>query len=153
MARSKRYRDNRQKRDGSTFIALPLVLLESSSFIGLGAQAMKLLINLYSQYNGHNNGYLCCCFSAMQPYGWKSKDTLHKAKTELLQSGLIVETRKGGRPNRASYYAVTWYALDEQNGKTPLDISPKIFPRGLYRHPQDYEKYLLSPIAVPAESP
>ena len=151
MAKNKPFKNQKQKRDGNRFIPIPYVVAESQSFMNLGAYAMKLLINIYIQYNGGNNGYLCCCFSLMQKYGWKSKETLQKAKVDLIKSGLIIETRKGGRPNRASYYAVTWMALDEQNGKTRLDIDSKIFPRGLYSHSHDYENYLLSTDTVPVE--
>lgn len=52
-------------------------------------------------------------------------------KRELIDAGLIVETRKGARPNKASLYAVTWCALDQCGNK--LDISPSAFPRGAYR--------------------
>lgn len=54
-----------------------------------------------------------------------------KAKRELLNLELIVETRMGARPNKASLYAVTWCSLDGCGGK--LDMSPKGFPRGAYR--------------------
>lgn len=147
--KSKGFKDNKQKRDGNGFITLPHVVLNSPSFIDLNPSAIKLLIDMYSQYNGFNNGYLCASFTLMQQRKWKSKETLQKAKNELIASGLIVETRKGSRPNKASYYAVTWYALDEQNGKTGLDMATQSFPRGLYTHPQDYKNHLLAPIIVP----
>ena len=67
----------------------------------------------------------------MRLRGWRSEATLMKAKRELIELGLIVETRKGARPNKASLYAVTFYALDDCGGK--LDITPKAFPRGAYK--------------------
>jgi len=67
----------------------------------------------------------------MQPRGWRSELTLQRAKRELIELGLIVETRKGARPNKASLYAVTWCALDQCKGK--LDIPLATFPRGAYR--------------------
>ena len=63
--------------------------------------------------------------------GWKSKETLHNAKKQLLESGLVVETRKGMRPNKASLYAVTWHPLNECKGK--LDMPIQSFPRGAYK--------------------
>ena len=149
--KTNKFKDNKQKRDGRQFITIPFVVLDRPSFYALSSSGNKLLLDIIRQYNGYNNGYLCCCFSIMQKCGWKSKETLQKAKTDLIKSGLIIETRKGGRPNRASYYAVTWLALDEQNGKTRLDIDSKIFPRGLYTHPHDYKDYLLSTNTVPVE--
>lgn len=64
----------------------------------------------------------------MRPRGWKSEDTLNKAKRALLDSCLIVETRKGQRPNKCSLYALTWFALDECGGK--LDYGPPGFRAG-----------------------
>ena len=48
----------------------------------------------------------------MKPRGWKSEDTLNRAKRELLSAELIFEARKGRRPNVCSLYALTWFALD-----------------------------------------
>lgn len=98
--KSKGFKDNKQKRDGNGFITLPHVVLNSPSFIDLNPSAIKLLIDMYSQYNGFNNGYLCTSFALMQQQKWKSKETLQKAKNELIASGLIVETSKGSRPNK-----------------------------------------------------
>ncbi len=151
MAKNRRYKDNRQNRDKGQFALIPFVVMDSPGFIGLSSAANKLLIDLVRQYNGGNNGYLCCCFSLMQKRGWKSKETLQKAKVELIKAGILVETRKGGRPNRASYYGLTWLACNEQNGKTPLDINPQQFPRSLYLHPERYVNYLLSTDIVPVE--
>jgi len=39
-------------------------------------------------------------------------DTLTNAKRELLDAGFLYETVKGQRPNRASWYALTWRMLD-----------------------------------------
>ena len=88
-------------------------------------------MDLVVQYRGDNNGDLCAAWKLMKPRGWRSEATLHKAKRELIELGLIVETRKGWRPNKASLYAVTWLDLDYCGGK--LDISQKGFTRGAYR--------------------
>jgi len=90
-----------------------------------------LLLDLFMQYRGDNNGDLCAAWKVMRRRGWKSEATLNRAKKQLIELGLIVETRKGARPNKASLYAVTWCALDECNGK--LDISFHAFPRGAYK--------------------
>jgi hypothetical protein len=41
---------------------------------------------------------------------------ISKGKKELLQGGFIYETVMGHRPNKASWYALTWYALDNLIG-------------------------------------
>ncbi len=112
-------------------MTLPLAVLQSRAYLEAGAHARMLLIDLALQYRGDNNGDLCAAWKLMQARGWRSEQTLQNAKRELIELGLIVETRKGARPNKASLYAVTWCALDHCDGK--LDISPKAFPRGQYR--------------------
>ena len=64
----------------------------------------------------------------MRARGWRSEETLHKAKKELLQAQLIVESRKGGRPNGTTLYALTFFTLDNCGGK--LDIRLAGFPYG-----------------------
>ena len=68
----------------------------------------------------------------MRPRGWRSEETLAKAKRELLQTQLIVETRKGWRPNRASLYALMFFALDYCDGKLAI-IAPAGFPYGAWK--------------------
>lgn len=106
-------------------------VVNARSYIEASPYARMLLFDLFSQFRGNNNGDLCAAWKFMRPRGWRSEATLNKAKKELLALGLIVETRKGARPNKASLYAVTWCALDDCGGK--LDITPKSFPRGAYR--------------------
>lgn len=131
MAKQKRWQDARDKRDKGAFISVPLSVLNSRAYIEASAHARMLLLDLFAQYRGDNNGDLCAAWKLMKLRGWKSEATLHQAKKDLLRLGLIVETRKGARPNKASLYAVTWCDLDPCGGK--LDISPRSFPRGAYR--------------------
>ncbi len=131
MSAKRRYKDAQDKRDPGAFVTVPMSVLRSSAYIQSGPYARMLLFDLLEQYRGNNNGDLCAAWKLMRPRGWRSEATLNKAKRELLELGLIVETRKGARPNKASLYAVTWYALDDCAGK--LDISPQAFPRGAYR--------------------
>jgi len=131
MAKRNRYKNAADKRDGGTFITLPLCVLNGAAYLGVSAHARMLLFDLVSQYRGDNNGDFCAAFSMMKLRGWKSTHTLLAAKKELIDAGLIVETRKGSRPSKASLYAVTWYALDECGGK--LEVTPRGFPRGAYR--------------------
>jgi len=98
------------------FLALPYVVVNSPKYCSLSPIAVKLLIDLYSQYNGNNNGDLAYAFSLMKPRGWKSKATLQKAKNELLAAGFIEQTRQGGR-NWCSLFSVTWRATDDCKGK------------------------------------
>lgn len=131
MARSKRYKDAADKRDGGQFVAIPHSVLNGAAYLSVSSHSRMLLFDLVAQYKGDNNGDLCAAYSMMQLRGWKSTHTLLNSKKELLEARLIEETRKGARPNKASLYAVTWLALDDCNGK--LDITPAGFHRGAYR--------------------
>ena len=131
MARNSRYKSAKEKRDSGAFFTVPATVLNGSAYIGLGAYARMLLFDLLAQYRGNNNGDLCAPWKLMKPRGWKSEQTLHYAKRDLLEAELIFETRKGARPNKCSLYALTWFALDECDGK--LDISAQSFPRGAYK--------------------
>jgi len=122
----------REKRERGRFLALPYAVLTSAAYLSLSPHGIKLLIDLGMQYNGTNNGDLSAAWKLMRPRGWRSEETLAKAKRELLQTQLIVETRKGWRPNRASLYGLTFFALDHCGGK--LDINPGGFPYGAWRH-------------------
>ena len=126
-----RYKNAKDKRDGDSHIGVPHCVLNGAAYLSLNAHARMLLWDLAAQYRGDNNGDLCAAWKLMRLRGWKSEATLHKAKLNLQEASLIVETRKGARPNKCSLFALTWYALDECNGK--LDISAQSFPRGEYK--------------------
>jgi|LauGreDrversion4_2_1035121.scaffolds.fasta_scaffold106619_5 hypothetical protein len=128
MSRSK-FKSDAKKRDGTRFAGIPFVVLESEAYVSLSGSAVKLLMEFAVQYNGANNGNLYCTWEQMARRGWKSKTTLKAAKDELVRAGFLCETRKGARPNRAAWYALTWRDLDITDG---LDINPASFPRGAY---------------------
>ena len=120
--------NNRKKR--GTFTLLPHNLIDSPAFLSLSSKAVKCLIDIFRPYNGSNNGDLSCTYSLMQHRGWKSKNTLELAKNELLEKGLIVMTRQGGR-NKCNLYAVTWLQIDECKGK--LDRKATTRPLGYWK--------------------
>jgi hypothetical protein len=122
----------KQKRDGSSgaIAVLPHVVLKSPAYLTLSAPAKVLLVDLAMQYNTSNNGALLASWRYMSQHrGWTSAAALHKAKKELIEHGLIVETVKGHRPNKASLYGLTYLALDDIQG---LEISVQEWPRGAY---------------------
>jgi hypothetical protein len=131
MGRAK-WKAQKAKRDGQQFVALPMVVLQSPGYRAAGHVARALLVDIALQYSGNNNGRLVACAKYLQPLGWRSNDTIVRARRELLELGLLLETRKGARPNRAAWYALTWQALDETEG---LDINPKLYRTGDYRNP------------------
>lgn len=99
-------------RDPGQFVALPWMVLDCPAYQNLSMHARALLLEIARQYVQDNNGRLLASRAYMAQRGWKSADMLTKAKRELLEGGFIFETVKGHRPNRASWYAMTWHALD-----------------------------------------
>lgn len=110
-----------ERRIKGKFLAIPETVYNHEDFKSLSKRAIKLLIDLLTQYNGCNNGDLCAAMKIMKKRGWTSNDQRNKALKELLDKGIIVLSRQGGR-KKASLYAVAWKPIDECRGK--LDISP-----------------------------
>lgn len=108
------------------------VVLRSYSFARLSAHAVKLLMDLVAQYKGDNNGNMCAAWTLMEKRGWRSRDTLSKARRELLEGDWITITRQGGR-HQATLYALTFYAIDECAGK--LDV------RSTHSPPSSWKKH------------
>jgi hypothetical protein len=67
-----------------SFISVPHTILEHDNYASLSARAVKLLIDLFAQFRGSNNGDLAAAWKLMEKRGWRSKETLHRAKRELL---------------------------------------------------------------------
>lgn len=99
-----------ERREPGGFAALPHCLLASQVYIGLSAHAVKLLNDLMAQFKGFNNGDLCLAWSIMEKRGWKSRDTLNKARQELLDCELILVSRYGD-PKRPNLYP--WLFLSD----------------------------------------
>lgn len=93
------------------FSPIPWSVLDSQAYLGLSHPARSLLLEIARQDMRSSNGRLLLSIKHLAKRGWTSNDTIHRAKSELLQAGLIYETVKGYRPNKASWYAVTWYKL------------------------------------------
>lgn len=124
-----------RKSKAPPFVMLRHEILDSSAWLRLSAHARCLLIELARQFRGCNNGDLCATFSVMHPRGIGSRGTLHSALRELLASGLIEQTRQGGK-NRCSLYALTWEAIDDcrdGRGRPKLDVNPTRTPSNRWR--------------------
>lgn len=121
----------KSSREGGSFVALPTVVLKSDSYILLSHTAKALLLEFALQNRDDNNGRLLCSMRHLKTRGWRSADVVTRAKRELLDAGFIYETVKGHRPNKASWYAVTWYGLAGIQG---YDYGAAAgFKRGAYR--------------------
>lgn len=124
-------RSKGERRDGGGFVALPWSVLDSPAYLNLSSHAKALLMEFARQLRGDNNGALLCSRAYLATRGWKSNDMMTKCRDELVDAGLIHQTVMGCRPNRASWYAVTWIGLDKLIGLDP-DLA-RAFVRGAYR--------------------
>ena len=111
-----------KKRLTGRFAYIPLNVLQSEEFSGLSNAAVRLLLLIAASYTGHNNGRLVACRKSLARFGWHSADSTTRCLRQLEDSGLIVQTRMGCRPNRASLYALAWRPLDVA---TEIEIDPR----------------------------
>jgi len=102
-------------RDGGGFVALPWSVLDCPAYSLLSHPARSLLIEFARQYVRDNNGRLLASGKYLSKRGWRSADVIQRAKKELIDAGFLYETVKGHRPNKASWYAITWQDLDKHH--------------------------------------
>ncbi|MBA4264380.1 MAG: hypothetical protein C0453_04800 [Comamonadaceae bacterium] len=130
-------------RDSGGFVALPWAVLDSPAYRRLSMHARALLLEVSRQFVRDNNGRLLLSRAYMATRGWKSADMLDKAKRELLEGGFIFQTVQGHRPNKASWYALTWQTLDRLPGFDPGAV--ETFERGAYRKGAPLKNTSLNP--------
>lgn len=131
MARDKRRKGQDNSRDAGGFVALPWAVLDSAAYQGLSHPARSLLMELARQYVRDNNGRLLASRAHLATRGWKSADVIQRAKDELIAAGFVHETVKGQRPNKASWYALTFFSIDRIPGYDTGALES--FVRGAYR--------------------
>jgi hypothetical protein len=143
MANGRSKRKGGSGRDSGGFVALPWSVLDCAGYGQLSHPARALLLEFARQFVRDNNGRLLASGAYLAKRGWKSVDVVTRAKRELLDAGFIFETVKGQRPNRASWYAVTWQALDRLPGFDPGAI--ECFERGAYQKAKPLKNATLTP--------
>ena len=130
-------------RDSGGFIALPWTVLDCPAYARLSMHARALLLEVARQYGGDDNGRLLISRAYMKKRGWKSADMLTKAKRELTDGGFIFQTVMGHRPNKASWYAITWQSLNKLTGYDAGAV--QCFERSAYRKSQPLIRTVLIP--------
>lgn len=113
------------------FCALPWAVLDSPAYAALSHPARALLLEFARQYVRDNNGRLLASAAYLADRGWKSPAVILRAKRALIEAGFIHQTVQGHRPNKASWYALTWYALDRHPGYDAGIL--ETFRRGAFR--------------------
>jgi hypothetical protein len=125
--------ERKQKRPAEAvsglYGAIPTALLDSVAFMGASYPAKALLYDLIRQHNGSNNGRLQLSFAWLEKRGWNSRDTVQRARDELIARGLLVKTKQGGLNIGPSWYALTWLPISNFVG---LDMQAKDYHRGAW---------------------
>ena len=105
------------------FAMIPQDVWLSEACLTLPYYARVVLIAIAFQYAGRNNGDLSMPWSVAVRFGIRSKEHLVDALRLLLERGLIVKTRQGGRrPLGPTLYAVTWLPIDDLG--TKINMGP-----------------------------
>ncbi len=138
------------RKSNSSFVALPHHILRSPEYATLNAYAVKLLLDLFGQFDGRNNGDLTAAWTVMNERGWKSKRVLYRSIHELEENGWIVRTRRGGR-KICNLFAVSWLPINECGGK--LDVPATCTPSNAWKTISLAPRgYLCSPTGIPMEA-
>ena len=130
-------------RDGGGFAAIPWSVLDCAAYGRLSHPARSLLMEIARQFVRDNNGRLLASAANLSKRGWKSSDVITRAKRELLEAGFIHQTVQGHRPNKASWYAITWQTLDRLPGYD--HGAAESFERGAYRKSEPLKITCLRP--------
>lgn len=122
---------NRKPAESVTgsYTPLPHAVLDSVAFMGAGHPARSLLLELMRQHTGSNNGRLHLAQGWLRKRGWKSGDTIQRAKVELLKRELIVQTRQGGLNAGPCLFALTWLPITNFVG---LELRPSEYHKGAW---------------------
>lgn len=108
---------------------IPWAVMDSVSFKGASDKAKSLLFALMRQHNGCNNGHFHLAKKWLYNQGWTCDENNRKARKELIERGLIVQTKWGGLNMGPDLFAVTWYPISNYVG---LEITAVNFIRGAY---------------------
>jgi hypothetical protein len=105
------------------WLPVPLEFLRSRACAELSPHAAKLLFDVLALLgpNATRNGDLSLSPKAMRVRGWSGRETLNAAVRELIDNGLLIQTRQGSRLD-CSLFACTLYPLDCDLKK--LDVRP-----------------------------
>ena len=130
-ARNPKRKGHDTGRDQGGFIALPWSVLDCPAYASLSHAAKALLFEVARQWVRDNNGRMLLSAAYLKKRGWFSAGVIHDAKQKLIEGGFIFQTVMGHRPNKASWFAVTWRTLDKLPGYDAG--AEQLFQRGAYR--------------------
>jgi hypothetical protein len=105
------------KQPGERYAQIPHSVLLSEAWRSLPHYAMAVLVAMAAQFDGKNNGDLALTWASARRFGIGSHEHLVKSLALLLDRGLIVKTRQGGRrPLGPCLYALAWRPINDRPG-------------------------------------
>jgi len=150
MSTRTRERAKGRRNNAGSYSALPHDVFQSPQWGALSPRAAKLLIDVYCQYRGTNNGDLIASWSVMRKVGWTSKSQLAKSLAELEATRWLLRTRQGDI-NKPTLYAVTFKGIDHCGGKLEIQADPK--PSHAWKYPEANTKTASKRKVKPAHRP
>jgi hypothetical protein len=95
--------------NGKRYILITDTVYNSIAFRTLPGGALKLWMDMRTQFRGSNNGSIMVTLRVLQHRGWNSSSKLVRAMHELLERGLIAYTRHARKnaKHQASLFAFT----------------------------------------------
>ena len=140
-------------RSFGRFASIPFSILNSDAFSVLKPASVSVYVNMFRQYNGHNNGYIV--YSCRQAAIWAnvSANTASRALKQLQEVGLIKCTVKSTFNNRkklASEWAFTHEptvgsktpSSEWRNFKANPSVRDKSFGINMNTHVFDLKNYI-----------
>jgi len=105
------------------WLPIPLEFLRSRAAAELSPHAAKLLFDVLALLgpNAVGNGDVNLTPKTMTARGWPGRESLKAAVMELIECGLLVQTRQGSRLD-CSLFACTLFPLDCD--LTKIDVKP-----------------------------
>lgn len=126
---ARRAKKSRPELISGGYGAIPWVVIDSASFKGASDKAKALLFALMRQHDGNNNGHLHLAKQWLYKQGWTCHENNSKARNELIDRGLVVQTKWGGLNMGPDLFALTWLDISNYVG---LDITSKSYAKGAY---------------------
>jgi hypothetical protein len=105
-----RFKGRRERKE--RFALIPCEVIHSENWAHASKPCRALIVDVASQYQGHNNGDLTASITVLRPLGWTSPGTLKALLREAGYYGLLAQTRQGGLLVGASLYALGWKPID-----------------------------------------
>ena len=122
-----------KKRRRDRFAQIPREVIYSDAFQTLTGKAPHMLLMAACQYvSKDSNGNISLPYTKYREFGFVSRNTMERSIAQLIEHGLLVVTRQGGRTSQRlpSLYALGWLPITKDDR---LDISTPCGPPGSWR--------------------